>query len=199
MYMQITHIIKNNFFFAFKCVFYVIINPKNIQTNFRIINFVLYNPKKMIGSLDFKFCISMLSNSYLMNFTSINPNMLCIAKNIIQNFINLKNKIVKHQSNFFIHLYELVDTQIKSISKLAHKMILLETKNKTFCTTNELFNKWKKIKKIYVQIEQLFNVSKTNVLQFLKNKICIEEINMSKNDSYMKKIISHIWCCGKCN
>ena len=30
MCMQITHIIKNDFFFAFKCVFYVIINPKNM-------------------------------------------------------------------------------------------------------------------------------------------------------------------------
>ena len=94
--MQITHIIKNNFFPAFKRVFYVIINPKNIQTNFRIISLVLYNPKKMINNLDFKFCTPMLSNSHPTNFTFINPNMSCTAKNIIQNFINLKNKIVKH-------------------------------------------------------------------------------------------------------
>ena len=139
--MQITHIIKNNFFLAFKCVFYVIINLKNIQTSFKTINLVLYNPKKIINNLDFKFHTPMLLNSHLTNFTSTNPNMLCIAKNTVQNFINLKNKIAKHQNNFFIHLYKLVDIQTKNISKLTHKIMLLETENKTFCITNELLNK----------------------------------------------------------
>ena len=109
MCMQIIYIIKNNFFFAFKCVFYVIINPKNIQINFKFTNFVLYNPKKMINNLNFKFCMPTLLNFYLTNFISINPNMPCTVKNIIWNFINLKNKIAKHQNNFFIYLYELVD------------------------------------------------------------------------------------------
>ena len=37
------------------------------------------------------------------------------------------------------------------------------------------------------------------MLQFLKSKICIEEINMSKNNSCMKEIILHVQHCGKCN
>ena len=96
MHMQIIHIIKNNFFLVFKCIFYVIINLKNIQTSFRTISLVLYNPKKIIGGLDFKFYILMPSNFCLISFTSINPNMPCIAKDVVQNFINLKNKIAKH-------------------------------------------------------------------------------------------------------
>ena len=147
MCIQITHIIKNNFFFAFKCVFYVIINPKNIQADFKIISLVSYNPEKMINNLDFKFHTLMLSNSHPINFTSINPNTSHTAKNTVRNFINLKNKIIKHQSNFSIHLYKLVDTQAKSIFKLTHKMVLLKTENKTFHTTNKLLNKRKKTKK----------------------------------------------------
>ena len=153
MCMQITHIIKNDFFLAFKCVFYVIINLKNIQTNFKTIGLVLYNPKKMINNLDFKLRTPMPSNSCLMNSTSTNPNTSCTVKDTVWSFINLKNKIVKHQSNFFIHLYELINIQTKSIFKLMHKMMLFEAENKTFCITNELFNKWKKIKKTCVQIE----------------------------------------------
>ena len=141
MHMQITHIIKNNFFLVFKCVFYVIINPKNIQASFKATNLVSYNPEKIINNLDFKFHTPTPSNSHLMNFISINPNTSCTAKNAVQNFINLKNKIAKHQSNFFIHLYKLVGTQTKKIFKLTHKMMLFEIKNKTFHTTNELFNK----------------------------------------------------------
>ena len=190
--MQIMHIIKNNFFLVFKCVFYVIINPKNIQTGFKIIGFVSYNPEKMINDLDFKFHTPMLSNSCLTNFTSINPNTPRIVKNAVWNFINLKNKIAKHQSSFFIYLYKLVDIQTKNIFKLMYKMVLLETENKTFCTTNELFNKQKKIKKTHVWIKWLFNVSKTNALQFLKSEIHIEKTNMSKNNSCMKEVISHV-------
>ena len=78
-------------------------------------------------------------------------------------------------------------------------MVLLEIENKTFCITNELFNKQKKTKKIRVRIKQLFNVSETNALQFLKNKICIEETNMSKNNNCTKEVILHVQHCGKCN
>ena len=83
MCMQITHIIKNNFFPAFKCVFYIIINPKNIQAGFKTIGLVLYNPKKMINNLDFKFRTPTLSNSHPTNFTFTNPNMPCTAKNSV--------------------------------------------------------------------------------------------------------------------
>ena len=197
--MQITHIIKNNFFFAFKHIFYIIINPKNIQANFRITNLILYNPKKIISNLDFKFHILTPSNSHPTNSISTNPNTPHTAKNAVQNSINLKNKIAKHQNNFFIHLYKLIDTQIKSISKLTHKMVLLEIKNKTFHTTNKLLNKQKKIKKICVRIKQSLNISKASALQFLKNKIHTEKTNMSKNNNYMKEIISHVQHCSKCN
>ena len=78
-------------------------------------------------------------------------------------------------------------------------MVLFETENKTFHTINELFNKWKKTKKIHVWIEQLFNVSETSVLQFLKNEICIEKTNMSKNNNCIKEVILHVQHCGKCN
>ena len=83
MCMQIMHIIKNDFFPAFEHVFYVIISLKNIQAGFRAIGFVLYNPKKVISDLDFKFCMLTPSNFCLMNFTSINPNTPCIAKNAV--------------------------------------------------------------------------------------------------------------------
>ena len=153
MRMQITHITKNNFFPAFKRAFYATINPKNIQANFKTTGLIPYNPKKMIGGLDFKLHTPTPSNSRPTNSTSTNPNTPRTAKNTVRNFINLKNKIAKHQSNSPTHLYKLVDTQAKSISKLTHKMMLLEAENKTLRTTNELLSKRKKTKKTHVRIE----------------------------------------------
>ena len=63
----------------------------------------------MICNLDFKLHTPTPSNSHLMNFISTNPNTPCTAKNAVQNFINLKNKIIKHQNNSFIHLYKLIN------------------------------------------------------------------------------------------
>ena len=85
------------------------------------------------------------------------------------------------------------------MSKLMHKMMLLEVEKKTFHITNKLFNKRKKTKKTCVQIKWLFNVSETNALQSLKSEICIEETNMSKNNNRTKEVILHVWHCGKCN
>ena len=78
-------------------------------------------------------------------------------------------------------------------------MVLFKIENKTFHTANELLSKQKKTKKTHIWIKQSFNVLETNALQSLKSKICIEEINMSKNDNRMKEVISHIQHCGKCN
>ena len=69
-------------------------NPKNVQSNFRIINFVPYNPENIIDNLNFKFHTFTLSNFHSMNSTFINLNMLCTTKNAIQNFVNLKFKLL---------------------------------------------------------------------------------------------------------
>ena len=117
--------------------------------------------------------------------------MFHMAKNVLQNFANLKFKIAKHYNNLFIYLYEPINIQIKNIFKLTHKIMLSKTKNKKFYTTNELLNKWKKIKKMDVWIEKLFNVQKTNILQSIKTKINWNKSNMFENKIYTKKWIAH--------
>ena len=46
-----------------------------------------------------------------------------------------------HWNNSFNYLHEFVNTQIKNIFKLMHKIMLIEIKNKISYTTNEFFNK----------------------------------------------------------
>ena len=71
-------------------------NKENVQTKFQIINLMLYNSEIIINNLDFKFKIFMLLNFCSINVASTNPIMLKIMKNVIQNFIELKSKIVIH-------------------------------------------------------------------------------------------------------
>ena len=148
----------------FKHVFFVIMDLENVWLNLKIIGFVPYNLKKIIGILNFKFYTFIFLNFHSMNFAFINLNMFCTAKDVVWNFVNLKFKIVMHWNNLFNYSYELIDMQIKNVLKLIHKMVLFEIENKIFCTANEFFSKWKKIKKTHVQIEWLFNIWKMNAL-----------------------------------
>ena len=68
-------------------------NEKNLQTEFQIIDFMLYNLKLMIN-LNFKSKIHALSNFNSTNIVFKNPNILKITKNALQNFIKLKFKII---------------------------------------------------------------------------------------------------------
>ena len=83
MQMHFMHIIKNDFFPTFKQIFFVSMDEKNIQTKFQVINFMLYNLKIIINTLDFRFKTFTLLNFYPTNIASTNPIMPKTAKNAI--------------------------------------------------------------------------------------------------------------------
>ena len=70
---------------------------------------MLYNPEIIINNLDFKFKTFTLLSFCLTNAAFTNSIMPKTAKNVVQNFIELKSKIVIHQNNFSSQLYDLVD------------------------------------------------------------------------------------------
>ena len=107
--MHFMYIIKDNFFLAFKQVFFASMGEENVQAEFQAINFMLYNLKIMINSLDFKSKTLTPSNSYLINVAFMNLIIPKIVKDAVQNSIELKSKIVIHQNNFSNQLYDLVD------------------------------------------------------------------------------------------
>ena len=103
------HIIKDNFFFIFKQIFFVSMGEENVQIKFQIINFMLYDLEIIINNLNFKLKTFILSSFYLINITSMNLIISKTAKNAIQNSIELKSKIIIHQNNSSNQLYDLVD------------------------------------------------------------------------------------------
>ena len=63
----------------------------------------------MISHLNVKFQIFILLNFYLTNIIFITLNMFKITKDAVQNFINLKIKIINHQNNFINQSCDLID------------------------------------------------------------------------------------------
>ena len=58
-------------------------NPKNVQSNFKIIDFVPYNLEKINNNLDFKFHTFTFLNFHLMNFIFINLDTFHTTKNAV--------------------------------------------------------------------------------------------------------------------
>ena len=81
--MHLTHITKNNFFLAFKQVFFASMGEENVQVRFQVTGLMPYNLKIIINNLDFKLKTFMLSNSCSTNIASINPITFKTTKNAV--------------------------------------------------------------------------------------------------------------------
>ena len=71
-------------------------------------------------------------------------------------------------------------------------MILLKIEVKNFHIINEILNKCCKIKKIWLWIEGLFNVSKTNALWSQKMFVQVGNNDMCKGNAYTKLNELHV-------
>ena len=199
MRTQITHITKNDFFPAFKRAFHATMGPKNVQSGFRATGLVPYDPEKVISGLDFKPRTPTPSNSRPTSSASTIPNTPRTTKDALRNSINLKSRIARHQSSSPTHLYELVDSQAKGISKLAHKMVLLEAEVKTLRTANEQLSKRRRAKKTRLRAEGSLNASEANAIQVQATVVNTEETNMRENEGRTKEVKLRVRRCGKCN
>ena len=81
--MHFMYITKDNFFSIFKQIFFVSMGEKNVQAEFQIINFMLYNLKIMINNLNFKLKILTLSSFCPTNTAFTNPITLKTAKDAV--------------------------------------------------------------------------------------------------------------------
>ena len=81
---------------------------------------MLYDPKIMINSLDFRLKTLTLSNSHPTNTASTNLTTPKTTKDAVRNSTELKSRIIIHQNSFLNQLYDLIDVQVKSISTLMY-------------------------------------------------------------------------------
>jgi len=69
------------------------------------------------------------------------------AREAVRSSTSLKKRITRHQGSLPTTLYEVVDLQAKGITKLAHRLALLEAENRGLRTANEVLSKRRKAKK----------------------------------------------------
>ena len=199
MRTQITHITKDDFFPAFKQAFFATMGEENVRAGFRGTGLIPYDPERVIASLDFKPKTPTPSNSRPTTATSTNPNTPKTVRDAVRGSTQLKTKIARHQSSSPTHLYDLVDMQARGISKLAHKMVLLESEVKTLRTANKTFSKRRRAKKTRIRAEGSLNVLEANALQAQKVDGDRTMVGEGQNSDRTEIAKSTVRRCGNCS
>ena len=152
---------------------------KNVQVGFRATRLVLYNPESVISCLDPKLITLLLLVSCSETSNSWVTKISQILYNINQQSITIKNKIAKHQNSSLTHMYNIINAQAHSMSKIAHKLVLLQLELKNVQAANEVLRECQKAKKTCLQQggslsfqEAVDLVAKKEVDKQIKEKTC---------------------------
>ncbi|KFZ24719.1 hypothetical protein V502_00815 [Pseudogymnoascus sp. VKM F-4520 (FW-2644)] len=147
MRMQISHITKDDFLAAFLEAFNTSMTTKNIQSGFRATGLVPYNPESVIGRLDPKPITPSPPVSRPNTPNSWITKTPQTSYDINQQSTTIKNKIARHRNSSPTHMYDVIDAQARGMSRMAHKLVLLEAELKEVRAANEVLSKRRRAKK----------------------------------------------------
>jgi AraC-like DNA-binding protein len=164
MRMQITHITKEDFFDAFVDAFHASVTANNIRAGFRAAGLVPFDPESVVSRLDPKPNTPSPPSSRPGTATSWVPKTPSNAQEATLSSSTLKRKIQHHQGSSPTHIFDIIDLQAKSISKLAHEMVLLRAETKELRTANERLSKRRRTKKKRLQDEGSLSLQEATVL-----------------------------------
>jgi hypothetical protein len=151
MRMQITHITKEDFFDAFVEAFHASIIANNVRAGFRAASLVPFDPESVISRLDPKPITPSPPSSRPGSASSWVPKTPSTAYDATRSSSTLKRKIENHQGSSPTHILDIIDLQAKSISKLAHEMVLLRAENNELRAANERQSMRRRTKKTRLQ------------------------------------------------
>ncbi|KZL85197.1 transposase [Colletotrichum incanum] len=138
MRMQISHITKDDFFPAFKAAFFASIGENNVRAGFRQAGLVPFNPEVVLSRLDFKPKTPTPSNSRPSSQGSWDAKTPTTALEGVRSASSLKKKIQAHQGSSPTPMYEVINFQARGISKLAHRLAIVEAENRKLRTGIEV-------------------------------------------------------------
>jgi len=164
MRMQITHITKEDFFDAFIEAFHASITANNIRAGFRAAGLVPFDPESVVSRLDPKPVTPSPASSRPGTATSWTPKTPSNAQEATLSSSTLKRKIQYHQGSSPTHIFDIIDLQAKSISKLAHEMVLLRAETKELRAANERLSKRRRTKKTRLQDGGSLSLQEATVL-----------------------------------
>ena len=196
---HITHITKDDFFPVFQQAFFASIGEDNIQAGFRATGLVPYNPETVISRLDFKPRTPTPSNSRPGTATSWCLKTPTTAIEAVQSSTTLKSRIARHQSSSPTHLYNVVDTQAKGISMLAHRLVLLEAENQELCIANDLLSKRRRAKKSRLQLGGSLSAPEADAIRMEKCVVDATGENICRGASRTERAQLHTRRCGNCS
>ena len=161
---QITHITKEDFFDAFYGAFMAAMSEKNVRAGFRATGLVPYDPETVISRLDPKPITPSPPNSRPGTATSWVFKTPKTAHDATQQSTAIKRRIANHQNSSPAQLYEVIDLQAKGLSKMAHRLVLVEAELKDIRAHNERLSKRRRAKKTRLQNGESLSIAEASDL-----------------------------------
>jgi hypothetical protein len=147
MRAHITHIAKEDFFPAFYAAHQSAMIEQNIRGGFRGAGLVPFDPENVVSKLDLKLKTPTPPSSRpgtAQPWVSKTPNNPIEATS---QSTYIKNRISHHQNSSPTSINEAVDLFAKGLSKISHKMTLMEAEMKELRQANEELSKRRRAKK----------------------------------------------------
>jgi hypothetical protein len=147
MRAHITHITKEDFFPAFYVAHQSAITEQNIQGGFRGAGLIPFDPENVLSKLDLKLKTPTPPSSRShtpLPWVSKTPNNPTEA---ISQSTYIKNRISCHQNSSPTSINEAVDLFAKGLSKISHKITLMEAEIKELRQANQELSKRRRAKK----------------------------------------------------
>lgn len=198
MRMQITHITKDDFFPAFKAAFFASMGEQNVQAGFRQAGIVPLDPQVVISRLDFKPKTPSPPMSRPGSQGSWDLKTPTTALEAVRSSTSLKKRIKSHQDSSPTTLYKVVDLQAKGISKLAHKLAILEDENRDLRMANEILSKRRRARKAQLQLGGSLNAAEAEAIQVQRGIVDASEGNPYHKRAQIEAAKPRARCCGNC-
>jgi hypothetical protein len=200
MRMQISRITKEDFFDTFAPAFQASITPENIRSGFTAAGLGPLDPESVVSRLDPKPTTPSPPNSRPSAAMTWTPKTPSTAYDATQSSAILKRKISNHQNSSPTHIFDIIDLQAKSISKLTHEMVLLRAENKDLRTANERQSKRRRTKRIRLQEGGSFSLQEAENLiaqREIEDQLREETRRSSGHTNAGEPRVRHCSNCGK--
>ncbi|CCF47815.1 transposase, partial [Colletotrichum higginsianum] len=198
MRMQISHITKDDFFPAFKAAFFASMGENNVRAGFRQAGLVPFNPEVVLSRLDFKPKTPTPSNSRPSSRGSWDAKTPTTALEGVRSASSLKKKIQAHQGSSPTPMYEVIDFQARGISKLAHRLAIVEAENRKLRTGIEVLSKRRRAKKTRLRLGGSLNTAEAEALQVEKGGVDAGGENNPQKEGRTEGAEPRARRCGNC-
>lgn len=195
---SINHIIKLEFFIAFKAAHFATFTETNIRSGFSAFGLVPHHPDKVTSKLDVRLRTPTPSPSRPGTASTYNPQTPSNPQQTTRHSSFIKTRVSAYKGSSPTPILDAVDQMAKGMNVMAHKITLMEDQIRILQEANLALSKRRRAKRSRVQLGGPLTVEESQKLQDDKAKSKRPATDKGENRGPSKRRATSSRCCGSC-